>query len=393
MNPVRRSWTTGAGAVALTLALTLAGAPVGGGAAAQAGATTRKGGPLYELAMGDSLGAGVGASPATDQYVDLVYQHELSRFPTLQLDNLSCSGATTASVIDGPGCTYATGTQLGDAEAFLRAHPKHVALLTIDIGGNDVDGCQVGPSLSPTCVQSGLANISSQLPTILHGLEAAYPGLAIYGMDYYDPFLGEWLLGSGGQTVADQSVQLVVSLNDLLAQLYASGGAAMADPASLFQVTDFAPTGSYLGLTEPQNVANACNWTLFCSQSGNIHANDTGHALLAQAFDAALDGVTVSTSSIPAATVRTGYSTVLSASGGHPPYRWKLAPGSGSLPRGVRLTSGGTLVGKPRVAGAFSFTVEITDTRLAIVGAPPVLLATRVLSLTVGPAPVGAGRR
>ena len=62
MNPARRSWTTGAGAVALTLALTLAGAPVGGGAAAQAGATTRKGGPLYELAMGDSLGAGVGAS-------------------------------------------------------------------------------------------------------------------------------------------------------------------------------------------------------------------------------------------------------------------------------------------------------------------------------------------
>ena len=62
-------------------------------------------------------------------------------------------------------------------------------------------------------------------------------------MDYYDPFLGEWLLGSGGQTVADQSEQLVVSLNALLAQLYGASEAAMADPASLFQVTDSAPTG------------------------------------------------------------------------------------------------------------------------------------------------------
>jgi len=383
-------WATAVGA---TLALALAASPLGAGPSGQAGATTPQAAPLYDLAMGDSLGAGVGASPATDQYVDLVYQHELSRFPTLELDNLSCGGATTHSVIDGPGCTYATGTQLGDAEAFLRAHPRHVALLTIDIGANDVDDCQVGESLSPTCIQSGLQDIAAQLPTILDGLEAAYPGLAIYGMDYYDPFLGEWLLGSGGQTVADQSEQLVVSLNALLAQLYGASEAAMADPASLFQVTDSAPTGSYLGLTEPQNVADACNWTLFCSDDGNIHANDTGHALLAQAFDASLDGVTVPASSLPAATVGSGYSATLSATGGHPPYRWKRAPGSAALPPGVRLTSSGSLVGKPRRAGTFAFDAEVTDTRLDIVGAPPVHLATRSFLLTVVPAPVGTRRR
>ena len=80
--------------------------------------------PLYDVAMGDSLAAGTGASSTSTRYVNVLYQHELSRFPTLQLENIACGGATTNSVIHGPGCSYTTGTQLGDAEAFLRAHPR-----------------------------------------------------------------------------------------------------------------------------------------------------------------------------------------------------------------------------------------------------------------------------
>ena len=392
-GPPGRSRTRWITALVLTLVAAGPAALLVGGPSGQAGAaTTPKSTPMYYLAMGDSLGAGVGASPASDQYVDLVYQHVLSRFPTLQLDNLSCGGATTASVIDGPGCSYSTGTQLGDAEAFLRAHPKHVPIVTIDIGANDVDGCQVGESLSPACIQSGLQAITTQLPTILGGLEAAYPGVAVYGMDYYDPFLGEWLLGAGGQAVAEQSEQLVVSLNTLLAQLYSAAGASTADPASLFAVTDFSPTGSYLGVTEPQNVANACNWTLFCSDDGNIHADDTGHALLAEAFAGVLGGVSVTTATLPPGAVKAGYAAALSASGGHPAYRWSVAAGSPALPSGLRLRSDGTLVGKPKVAGTYSFTVQVTDTKLAITAPPPVHQATRVLSLTIDPPPAGTAK-
>src|SRR6201995_4317755 len=95
----------------------------------------------YDMALGDSIAAGTGASTSANDYVNLVYQHELATHPGLQLMNLSCGGATTGSVLNGPGWPEATGPQLGDAEAFLRAHPGQVAFLTIDIGGNDVDGC------------------------------------------------------------------------------------------------------------------------------------------------------------------------------------------------------------------------------------------------------------
>jgi hypothetical protein len=78
----------------------------------------------YYLALGDSLAAGVG-SPDGKGYVADLYKKESKKAKKehvdLVLENLSCSGATTGSMINGPGCDYATGTQLGDADAFLEA--------------------------------------------------------------------------------------------------------------------------------------------------------------------------------------------------------------------------------------------------------------------------------
>lgn len=261
--------------------------------------------PLYDLALGDSLAVGTGASTVGSRYVDVLYQHELARFPTLQLDNLGCGGATTTSVINGPGCSYTTGTQLGDDEAFLRAHLKQVAMVTSDIGANNVDGCLNGSTINAACIQSGLGKIVGDLPQILSGLQAAAPGVAVYGMNYYDPFLGEWLAGSTGQSLATGSVALLTQLNDQLTQVYTAGGAPTTDVATAFQSTDFALIGSYLGVTEPRNVADACNWTLFCSGGGNIHANDIGH------------GIAVSTTPPPAATVGQVSTGRLTAVGGH----------------------------------------------------------------------------
>ena len=263
-------------AVGLT---SLAGSP----APAQAAAPVE-----YYVAMGDSLAAGSGASTTANDYVSLVYQHELARHPGLQLENLGCGGATSASVVNGPGCSYTTGTQLGDAEAFLRAHPGQVEMLTIDIGANDVDGCIGSSGINTSCLQSGLGQITTNLPLILRGLRAADPTLAIYGMDYYDPFLNQWLTGASGQTVAQESEAGVVALNNELGQLYSANKAAMADPATLFQTTNFALTGTYNGTTVPENVALVCAWTLMCSEN-NIHANDQGHAELALAFESVID--------------------------------------------------------------------------------------------------------
>ncbi len=53
------------------------------------------------------------------------------------------------------------------------------------------------------------------------------------------------------------------------------------------------------------------------------------------------------------------YEVRLAALGGTAPYRWTRA--RGSLPRGVRLTPTGRLVGKPAVRGRFALVVRVTD--------------------------------
>ena len=301
----------------------------------------------YYVALGDSLGAGTGSSTPSNDYVNLVYQHELASHPGLQLLNLSCGGATTGSVINGPGCSYSTGTQLGDAEAFLRAHPGQIALLTIDIGGNDVDGCFSSSGVNTSCQQNGLNAISTNLPKILQGLRAADPTLAIYGMDYYDPFLDQWLTGASGQVAAQQSEQGALILNSELGQIYGAAGAAMADPATLFQTTNFALTGIYNGTTVPENVALICTWTLMCSQN-NIHANDQGHAELAQAFETTIAQPPTTSVIIPSSSGTTVSGTTLvdaTAFGGGGGNEVQFALTGGSLNQSIVGTAVPTIYG------------------------------------------------
>ena len=63
---------------------------------------------------------------------------------------------------------------------------------------------------------------------------------------------------------------------------------------------------------------------------------------------------------LPAAFEGNSYTTILSASGGVPPYAWSLLPGS-SLPLGLALSPDGVITGTPRVGGTFSFGVRVQD--------------------------------
>jgi hypothetical protein len=236
----------------------------------------------YYVAMGDSLGVGLSASSGSG-YVPVIYQHELARTAGLQLRNFSCSGATTSSVVNSLACG-APVTQLVQAEQFLRAHPGHIAFVTIDIGGNDVAGC----GSDATCLQNGLATINTNLPKILNGLKAAYPGVRVFGMNYYDPFLASWLQGDAGQTAAQQSVTSSDTFNALLTNLYTAGGFPTADVGTAFAIDDFSLSGTYNGQTVPVNVANACTWTNMCA-FGDFHANNAGHAVIAQTFEPLID--------------------------------------------------------------------------------------------------------
>lgn len=70
--------------------------------------------------------------------------------------------------------------------------------------------------------------------------------------------------------------------------------------------------------------------------------------------------VTITTTSLPSGSVRKTYSRTLVASGGQTPFTWTVS--DGTLPPGLRLSTGGVLSGKPTTRGTFSFTVQVTDT-------------------------------
>lgn len=73
--------------------------------------------------------------------------------------------------------------------------------------------------------------------------------------------------------------------------------------------------------------------------------------------------LSITTTSLPNATVGTAYSATLQASGGAPPYTWSIA--SGALPAWASLnTNTGAITGMPNASGTTSFTVQVTDSAM-----------------------------
>src|SRR5271157_5666469 len=73
--------------------------------------------------------------------------------------------------------------------------------------------------------------------------------------------------------------------------------------------------------------------------------------------------LTITTNSLPAATIGTAYSQTLQATGGVPSYSWSIT--AGSLPAGLNLSSAGVISGTPTgtLTGAINFTVTVTDSQ------------------------------
>jgi lysophospholipase L1-like esterase len=253
----------------------------------------------YYLAMGDSAAQGwqpdatIPPYYQPDGYVPQVYAALSADDPKVTLDNISCGGESTVSMIDGSqpvtvalSCGsprfyrfwYPHKTQLAEAVSFLAAHKGKVELVTIDIGGNDLSFCLFATADPAGCLVDVYTTVSANLDTILTQLQAADTDVAIVGMTYYNPVACLYFFGDPG-TAAFVSAQ-IQTLNSVLVSVYAAHGVPVADVAGAFSVG---------GDLEVEATA-ALNWTWFCSADhfGDVHPNDAGYQVIAQAFLEAL---------------------------------------------------------------------------------------------------------
>jgi lysophospholipase L1-like esterase len=283
--------------VLLLLALAVAWA---GNAAAGPGS------PLY-LALGDSLAAGVGASePAQTGYVGLVFDALRTepaspyREDDLTLLNLGDPGETTTSI-------QASGGQLEKALAEIESRKddavdgNEVAVITIDIGANDfiplVQGdspCLPNP-LADACQEaavSALTTFQANFTDIMRRLRAAAgPDVEIVALGLYNP-----LSGTGGpfDAVGDAALEL---FNSTVAAAAAEPDiqASLADIFVLFE--ERGPELTHIAEVPP-----------------DVHPNDSGHYLMAQAVVTALglppDAVATPPSGAPPAATFTPAPTV-----------------------------------------------------------------------------------
>ena len=248
----------------------------------------------YYLALGDSLAIGVQPvngtyQPTKQGYADDLYALLRFKKPSLKLVKLGCLGESTTTMIAGGKCSYSAGSQLNEAVAFLQTH--RVALITLDIGADNVLGCiTLAGGVDLPCLQEGVSTTLTDLVTIIQTLRFAAPTVPIVAMNYFDSYLGAWILGPEGQSLAVESLQLTTAFNDALENLYTTFGVKVADVESAFHTTDFT-TVPFLNL--PLNVAVALNWTWAGAPPPNgpdIHPNAIGYAVIAGAFAKAIAG-------------------------------------------------------------------------------------------------------
>lgn len=92
--------------------------------------------------------------------------------------------------------------------------------------------------------------------------------------------------------------------------------------------------------------------------------------------------LTITTTTLPAATQYAPYGLRLQAAGGSGDYTWELASGS-SLPPGLTLSTAGDLGGAPATTGSFSFDVKVASGALTQTGSLSLMVAQGDLPLVV----------
>ncbi len=234
---------------------------------------------LY-LALGDSLAAGYqpgGTELRDTAYPALAAGRLAGDGADLTVENLSCSGETTTSLIEGGRCDYPEGSQLQAAEATLGAADGQVALVTIDIGGNDLLRCvRDSATIDTVCVAEGVATVEKNLPGILDRLRtAAGQSVPVLVLGYYNPWLAAQALDQPVEGVAEAATAYT-QLSDTIETAAKESGTTFVSLDEAFATADTTPT-EVGGRTIPENAARVCTLTNLCT-AGDIHFTDEGAA-------------------------------------------------------------------------------------------------------------------
>jgi lysophospholipase L1-like esterase len=271
--------------------------------------------PKVLLALGDSLAAGYEPTFGTslppidtssgyrDHGYPGSYAADLASERGLRLVDLGCPGETTASMLGTPAqsqcarlysAEFAAHSQLGAAETFLSRHTGQVALVTIDVGVNDLLHCVSVSQVNAACLeknnvatQRNLAGILGSLVASLHRVD---PRVRVVAMNYYDPFLGLAYSpgGTQGTKLALASLAATNVFNVELADTYRTFGIAVANTAGAFHIDTALPLAHYGGKVLPPDVISICKLTWMClgpSPSRDIHPNLAGYRAIAGAFE------------------------------------------------------------------------------------------------------------
>jgi hypothetical protein len=242
----------------------------------------------YYLALGDSIAYGFqpakarkGLPPSgfNTGYVDVFAARLRSLAPGIQVVNYGCPGESMVTFMKG-GCpaiadgvalhdTF-SGSQLGAALGFLRAHPGQVSPITITLWGTDLAGIEERCHNKLRCVRKRaphtLSSLASRLRSILAQLRAAAPGAEIIATGAWN-FEVDRLARIGF---------LYRSLDKRIKRAAGRAGARVADIRPIFN-----PRGSIAAKR-----AQICALTFMCSQ-GDPHPRDAGYRAIAKAFLAA----------------------------------------------------------------------------------------------------------
>jgi lysophospholipase L1-like esterase len=277
---------------------TLLGSDALAPAPAQVAAPAVSSGPPRYIALGDSLAAGWQPDrygndhPTTQGYVDVVARSLARSQRGLQIERMSCGGATTGTLLNGGAGCQPRGerSQVERAEEALRADPAAV-LVTVNIGDNDIEMCVDYDSgaVDGKCLKHGEAVLEQTLPQIAKRLRAAAPpATPVSGLVDSDQFLSLWLDGAHGRAVARRSLTLIGSLNQTVTKIYRAAGVQVADAGGRFATNDLTDRRRLPGHgMVPRAVYNICTLTWACSPDPighDDHARPAGYYQLAEAI-------------------------------------------------------------------------------------------------------------